>query len=431
MKESNLMISKEKIFCFFLALIVITPAYIDGPGGVAIYNYLLIIGLVYSCWGMKIKKPIHMRFYFIYAIVFCLINIYHERYTASLWDTMFIFVIILALNNYIQSKDCFLRCIDMLIYPVFPISILGILEYFTEKNFFQLLNNSGVVINLSESRFSMTRIMGFTGMTINYGMYLFFICGLIIYRLSHMGKSNKQLFFWVTYVLAAINIFMTMSRTCILAFLGSQIILLPIAFGAKYLIMGLLMSMVCMLGIVFIEISKLGGNLLTSISNMFFMIMAVFNSGFSSNISSTFGGNLGGVGNRFDLYGWVWEKVADSRWLGQTDAFFYRTLMDNGYWLEKWSIEVNYLNVLYYNGIIGLVAEISLFLRTIFVSLKSRCKVWEKKLSFKFVVLCLMFFCIISMFMVSLQEEKRVLIIIIILCQIYSDSEEKGIVDGF
>lgn len=431
MKEYSLLISKEKIFYFFLTFIVVTPTYIDGPGGVAVFNYILIAGLVYAFWGMKIQKTINMSFYFIYALLFCFINIYHGRYTAALWDTMFILVVVIALNSYVRSKDQFLHCIDMLIYPALPLSVLGIIEYFSRINVFQLMNNSGVQINISEARFSMTRIMGFTGMTINYGMYLFFISGLIVYRLSHMGKTNKSLVFWVTYILVAINIFMTMSRTCILAFLGTQIIFLPIAFGVKFLFTAMLLSGIGLIGIIIMEVSKLGGGLLTSISNLIYMILAVFNSKFASNISSTFGGNLGGVGNRFDLYSWVWERVSDSLWLGQTKSFFYRSLMDNGYWLEKWSIEVHFLAVLYNCGIVGLVMEVFLFLRSIFISLKSRCRIWEYKLSFGFVVMCMTILCIISMFMVSLQEEKRILMIIMVLCQIYSEFDERGIMDGF
>ena len=47
----------------------------------------------------------------------------------------------------------------------------------------------------------------------------------------------------------------------------------------------------------------------------FLMIAALFDSKVASSISSAFGNdNLMGVGNRFDLYGWVSEKMA-GHWL--------------------------------------------------------------------------------------------------------------------
>ena len=96
-----------------------------------------------------------------------------------------------------------------------------------------------------------------------------------------------------------------------------------------------------------------------------------------------------GVGNRFDLYGWVSEKMA-GHWLfghGLYADFSYSFTQSNGFysWIQtKDSIEVEYLNTLYQFGIFGMMTEVLSFLSVLGLNIKkySSKLFFEKKISF-------------------------------------------------
>ena len=140
---------------------------------------------------------------------------------------------------------------------------------------------------------------------------------------------------------------------------------------------------------------------------------------FSGNTEST--SKTVGVGNRFDLWSWVYLSMGN-HWTwgnGMTAKFAYEVYT----WQTKTSIENQYLFVLWHNGIVGLVMLILSYVSTLIFTWKRRKKNIDKrneKISFNTVMFVTMLVYYIVEFGVQETDITRMYAVSIALIIAYN-----------
>lgn len=326
----------------------------------------------------------------------------------------------------INSKEKFLRAIDIVIYTGGVLAVFGIIESFTHFNVFSLLNNTNAILNYNAVRFGLLRILSFSSHTIVYCVYIMFIINLAFYRITVESRENlKRTILQIIYILLFINAILTLSRSAILFLLLSQIMVMYMCgfkkFLKKMLLIGLIMAIVIAWGL------AVGGVLATFIKNVVAMLLAVFNSDLTEVIAGSYGAdNISAVGNRIDLYGWVWEDVKDTLFMGKGGSAKFSHMMtvyssNYVYRFQKTSIEVQYLNILFHFGLIGLVSEVFANIALLVKSFSCRRlkQKWEPKIGFgtlSFIVLLCYF---LQMFAVNQSSDVTIFYLFCMLLLTY------------
>lgn len=249
---------------------------------------------------------------------------------------------------------------------------------------------------------------------------------ICMYMWQFVNKKTEKFFIITIYSLLCINLLLTLSRSIIICTIASQFLILYM-MGARKLFKMIFKTIIFIIPILFIVtlfIPALG----KTIKYGFLMIAALFDSKVASSISSAFGNdNLMGVGNRFDLYGWVSEKMA-GHWLfghGLYADFSYSFTQSNGFysWIQtKDSIEVEYLNTLYQFGIFGMMTEVLSFLSVLGLNIKkySSKLFFEKKISFNKIAFVTLIFYYLQLFAVNQSSDKYVFYIFVMFTIIYN-----------
>ena len=423
--------ANDKLIIAFLVLLAILPSYfriLNIQVKFAITCIFFMILLVsYRKEMAKLRYTRINSFLFpmlIWAaaiVTLCLIHggWYHAVYNAVLWLGIAPF-----LFRKIDSKDRFLGIIDALISVSFILALLGIAEEVLHWNAFFLLNGGEEVISsTSRMRLGILRVMSFTAHPITYCVFIIFILSLIAYRLS-IPDTKQRRFLIITYVLLFVNAILTVSRSAILALLLSQVLLLLFSGFKRFIINGLkiILAVVIIGGIIY----ALSEGFRNIVNMSFLMFMAIFSDDYVSVLSSlNFGGtNYSGIGQRTDLYEWVWEEVKNHKLIGfgptSTIARMFTT--EQGYSRLKDTIEVQYLRTLYRYGLIGMISEICLYVSIVFTSAKKRIKAtasWEGKLSFSSTVMAVMISYLVVCFAVMQNEEVYILFCFVELFSAY------------
>ena len=163
--------------------------------------------------------------------------------------------------------------------------------------------------------------------------------------------------------------------------------------------------------------------------NLGYMILAVFNDDYTTVIASAFGGdNLHAQGDRIHLFKWVISEM-DGGWIfghGKDALFRHSYSMSNGIWdwtVVKENIEVQYLDVMYRYGVVGLITEVLLYLKILNLSFSKKKPAWDKKLSFKKVVFSILLMYYIQLFVVNQTTERNLFYIIVFMILIYNSKE--------
>lgn len=356
----------SNIICsVFVALFPIVPYYFNI--GISILS-LLCIGFIFvALFLTNIKIPI--KGIYLYAILFIsvmwkgVIGIAHGDFVFFLMNVGIYYLASFFLSQNLSTLNSIEKAIDILINVSLVISFLGLIEAVTGKNVFVAFNNTNTVI-YSAQRLGQSRIFSSQSHPISYCLYCMMIMCLIVYKLYSSISINRRRksFLKITYCLLFVNALLTLSRSTIIIMIFSQL-LLSMALGYKRLlkIIGVSIGVV---SIVFIISYFAFPNIQSKLINMLFMILAVFNSDYTSRISGVFGNdNLYAVGDRLKLYSWVLNDVRGHVWLGMGPSTKFNHLYhasDRMYsWTDyKTSIEVHHLDVLFHYGIIALLFEI-------------------------------------------------------------------------
>lgn len=317
---------------------------------------------------------------------------------------------------WINTKERFLKIIDLLIATFTVVSVLGILESFSGINVFSLLNNSGAILNYNNLRLGMTRIISFTGQTINYCFCCTIMGILTIYRISVENGAAKRRKLKISYFLLFVNVFLTLSRSIILCFIVSQLILLcKMGFVKMLKRILLLIVLAVIVGFVWSVVTGSDDNFIMQIV---YMLLAVFDSSYALKLSSNWGSeDKAGIGDRFSLYAWVWVSVKDHLITGMGEraefAYTYRNTDGIYSWMQtKTSIEVNYLSLLYHYGIISMISEVVLYISAMIKGFISSFKVkapWENSLNYNFVFSLIILVNLVAWFAVGQGAEEALM----------------------
>lgn len=421
----------DKILILLCAGYVVIPAYFKIVG----ISFSYICCMMVIAFGLGLRQ-FNMKFQYnrltgvllLWLGINTIVYLVHAYFWGAVWNFLIIAAGIIV-GNTIKDRRVFTGIILQVIYVTGIVCIFGIVESLSGFNIWKYFNNSGAVININPPRFGLTRIVSFAYQTISYGTYLVMASCLAMYLLyikETISKKQKN-YVKICYVLIVINLLLTISRSVILIFIVSQVMLLY-GLGAKKLLKKLLNIFI--LGVAALVVfSLIAPKVFEAVQNVYYMMMAIFDSDYTSLIASSFGkDNLNAVGTRLDIYKWTYEKVAGRVWFGVGFHTPFSYMYDSGNaWhtmIEKTAIEVEYLLTFYESGYIGLISEVIVFFTVLLESYKGRKKTtnWEGKLGFNYLMFVIISCMIVQYFMVNQSSEQNLFFLIIGLFLAYNNN---------
>lgn len=420
---------KLNILSLFVCFFPILPYYfrifsieVTTIFAIAIFLVYVVLAKIKKGQVVLYKLDIFDLFIIQWAVIRSLQYIFEGQIMGALnvfSRTVLIGIVIIRM---IDSKERFLRTIDVVIYTAGVLAIFGIIESVIHFNIFSLLNNSGAVLNYNAERFGLLRILSFSSHTISYCVYLIFVITLTYYRLT--VKREKKTLLWFIYGLLCINAILTLARSALLVLILSQLWIMYVCGFKRFLTKLFWIFIACAVFVIFSSV--IGGRLAEFIENVFLMLAAVFDSSLQETISSrSFGtDNISALGTRFSLYQWVWNDVKNCLLFGRGSAAEFSHMMSIGIYInayEKTSIEVQYLYVLFHFGLLGLISEvltdIALVIRA-YTTRKMR-QDWELKIGFGMVALIVLVCYLAMMFAVNQSSDAKIFYLFCMLLVAY------------
>lgn len=416
-------ISVNNLIVIFVAIYPIIPYYFEIAG----INATNIFSLIWGLGGFVLLRKraaiakLRGRKYVIAIILWIVaydISIFiNGAISEGLLFTLRVSVVFFIFTKLINSKERFLLAVKTIVNVSGIVAIFGLVEEITHFNVFQLLNTAAI-LNYNPLRFGILRILSFTSQTITYGLYTMFCMALCVYLLITSGRDKKRKYY-IIYALLWINLMLTLSRSVIICAVISQIIILYLC-GFRVFLKRLCL-IVLSVAILLFFVGIIFPNLAGMISNYVYMIIAVFDSSYQSQIAGAFGtDNIGAIGNRTDLYGWVADSM-DDNWIfghGARSQFAYTFQKSDGRFTwdqTKTSIEVQYLAVLYRYGILGLVSEVWMYLTILVTSFmqKGKSAAWEARIGFNGICFAMFFMYFAALFAVNASSEQPLFLVIL------------------
>ena len=359
MKKNELNIFSLTVAVLFLYPIL--PQYVYIVGGINVVNGLLAVFLsIYLlCYGKfsKIRIKNNIPFYWLFLIVMAVSYLLDAGIIKTITYLMSFVILPWILVSIINTEERFFKVIDALIAGGVFLGIIGIVEALLKFNFIQPLA-SGNIEFFHEIRYGLLRIMTTFGQPIAYGLYQVFIVVLINYKSSVFGENKKLKIY---YIISVLNIFLSISRTPIMAFIVIQLIFWY--RGSKKKFANYMFFILIGALVLFIASSTFGFKI-----PLIDDLLETINQILSGNTTSS--GSTVGVGNRFDLWSWVYVSMGN-KWIighGPTAEFAYKVYE----WQTKTSIENQYLYILWHNGLIGLISLILSYFSILVYSCKKR-----------------------------------------------------------
>lgn len=320
----------------------------------------------------------------------------------------------------IQNMDQFERILKLIVNIFTVYSIFGILETITHFNIFDAITKTKVVHEHANSlRFGLARNRGLADVSINNGMLLCLVLCIAAYVLIYATKKERK-WYQISYILIFLDAFLTLSRAIWLELLITQILIfIVLAPKSKLKIIGKI-----------IAIGVIGALLLVCISpELLEKISFVFSGMFSSTYDAITGAETSevtdmsyGVGHRFALWTWVWEKAQGNLIFGSSASNPFIYISPTGY--VKESIEVMWLFKLYNTGFVGLLGYI------LFQAGSIKCMIRgnrlekeiykDKRVTFNYVMLVATLLYFVTQFSCSAFEDLKFYYIILALLFCYN-----------
>lgn len=299
-------------------------------------------------------------------------------------------------------------------------SVFGIVETFTHFNIFDAITGTKVVYEHANSlRFGLARNRGLADVSINNGMLLCLVLCIAAYVLVYASKKERK-WYQISYILIFVDAFLTLSRAIWLELIITQVLIfIVLAPKNKRKVIGRI-----------ITIGVVGALLLLCISpELLDKISAIFTGMFSSTYDAITGSETSeatemsyGVGHRFALWLWVWEKAQGSLIFGASASNPFIYISPSGYIKE--SIEVMWLFKLYNTGFVGLIGYIVFQIGSIRCMIKGNRlekEVYqEKRVTFNYVMLVATLLYFVTQFSCSAFEDLKFYYIILALLFCYN-----------
>lgn len=423
------------LMLFFVAIFPIIPSYFSilGVGGTNLLSLIFVLTMFIIHRGRIPSFKLHLNcfniIFFIWMTCKSISLMVNNGILQALYFPLSSVIVGCVVVTHITNKEYFIRIINVIINVSGMLAIFGIVEEITGFNIFSLLNTTGATLNYNSERFGMTRIISYSSHAIVYGAYIMFCLSLCFYYLQNFNANKvKCRKVKVIYALLWINLILTFSRSAIIFAILSQLLLLYFS-GLKKLLKVLTRTILIILvlgGLLSVIVPQIG----EFIKMFFYMILAVFDDKYAPLASSIFsvGGEVSATGNRLELYDWVFETMnADKSWLfghNLQDTFEYTRTVTNGIYSwsnTKKSLEVQYLSLLYYYGLVGMIPEtmgyIALLIRSFTKRLKTK---WEKTIGFNAVAFSTLFPYFLLFFAVNQSSDKNIFYLFIMLFWAYN-----------
>lgn len=382
----------------------------------------LILGFFIMQKQIRISGIFKRPGYILYILMLCGQYICHGEIVSLIGYLADICFLYLLLNSFIENK------IDLDFYvKVF----LKILVIYCIQCIFETLTGINIWsffgVGISEyQRYGFYRCYGAFTTPINNGVFLFLTFPLIWYAKEYCKEKKLvkicNFFVWIALIC-------TLSRAPILGALLIHILIVwrtgIVVFIKKNFLKIIVIAFFGTLAIATIpSISRAT----TAFVNMF---LAIINPEIANSIADSFGKNAVGIGQRNNLYAWVWETVKNQKWfgMGPNAKFAYDWEVNSGYIATKTSIENFYLATLYRFGIVGLISLIIFFFGEIISILRkinrsNKLQLNKEKTTFEFKIFFTIIIYFIVLTTVSAMDDYKMLFILILLSdKLYSGIE--------
>lgn len=339
----------------FDILLWFTVLYIIVFTKITILGFGLLDIVILILWGITIYinnfnlKFCKSYFYLAYIAITLFGYFFHGNTITGFFKALELILVLLMIPRLIDSENKYWRMIDAILFVGGILAVLGLIETITGINVFEII--AGVETSSASNiyRFGLRRSQGFCNNFINYGAFLGMMSCLALYRITNQNKTKKSKTI-IIYVLLILNMLSTLSRGVILIFGIIQLILWWKAGVLKRIDRVFkILGAIILIGVI---LQLLGVPVIDAINNIYYMIAVIFDSSYEASLSDSFGSNVGGIGNRLDLFGWIYDAVKDNLFFGMGYSSRFSVHLNGGFY--KTSIENSYLAQLYYTGILGL-----------------------------------------------------------------------------
>lgn len=391
---------------------------------------LLILIVVQNRFRIVYRK----HFLTIPTLFFCMAflrYIFAGRLSSGLGYLLDTILLAILMTNLVQTKRDFEKYIDCFCGFIGLYSVLGIVECITGFNIWNVLTGSSQLVYV---RFGLHRSYGSMTNFTNNAFFLLLSTIIVLWKIQSCRTNQKRKYI-IILILVNLNLLATLTRSAILLVLLLYIMLLlkggMLKFIKKHFIP---IVIICICAIMVFMFSKAARSAFTMLVNMF---LAIIDENAALSIKGEFGGNVGGVGNRFQLYDWVWESVKGKEIFGVGPQMFtYNWVRGDGKAMLKDSLENQYLSVLYRFGLVGL----SLYLAMIFGFLTRICKIrkkvvrafgaYQKGFSWDTLVLVVTPIYYLGGFFYAYADDSRLFMIIMCLFYTFVTSTVQNINEG-
>lgn len=356
---------------------------------------------------------------FIWSVSLSLIQVIHGEFIYALRTFLLWAVCVPIAAQSINTKNRFIKLIDVITYLYIIVSIFGIVEEFTKVNIFDVLFNTvDTELNYNAARLGIFRIISFTSHAITYSTFCMFGLGIILYRQT-IKKSKLNI---IAYALVLVSAFFTLARSGLIVILLSQLLLLWFCgyhkFIKRFFQIVIALFVVGLIGyIAFPEVRK-------ALNLAGYVVLALFDDSYVGILRSMgFTDNTSGFGTRLQIYRWVYERLAPNYLFGKgREAEFAVYLSSGGYSTTKTAIEVEWAQTLYRYGFLGLIVEAWYYLTILLRAIgKKAIKAtqWESSIGFSKVMGAIIAGYIVESFAVSQNNELQMFSVLMMLYLAY------------
>lgn len=410
----------NNLIIFLTATMVLFLPRILNIAGMHSYRAIILLCFA-SAFLMNIKRlkidynVARLPFYLFVSIAF-LRYLSTNNVTAGfgfIVDTVILFSLIILI---VRTKKDFELFVNVFVIFMIVYALLGIIECLSGFNIWYVVTSH----DLSTQRYGLFRSNGSCINYMNNGVLLMLSLPVIAWKIQQNDPQRKLAI--LAYILVLLNVLATLTRTSIVCVFVLQFIWLVKLGLFKVLNKHILKILAGVVICIFLFQIPAVATKVQSFANMF---LAVFDDSVANEISSSFGGNAEGIGQRFELYGWIWDSISHNIWFGAGPGttFAYRWVTSFGAVMTKTSIENEYLSVLYRFGIVGLVSYIVMVL-SFFVNLiklnKQEVAILKDKtseLSFTFMVITAsLIYYASGLFFAFFEDSKLFYMLIALAC---------------
>lgn len=375
--------------------------------GIQSYRLLLLILLAVTIKKWKFSRTFFNMctvLYTAYIALYYLIDAGVMSAVGFAIDTVGLFIL---LYSNIRTNDDLQSLLNIFSNSLVIYSLLCILQTFTGFNIFDLVSGTSLSAAANYYRFGLVRSYGSFNTSINNALFMVMASCIILYLYEHATEQIEKRHYIIKYIICIAAICACMSRAPILVLILIWFIYLMKKGLLRFVYRNFFKIITVAAAVLVLFVSS--STVKTVSTNFVNMFVAIFNDSAGSSISSSFGVNVGGIGERLILYTWVGEKIDGNEITGMgpsSDPEFKYTDEWNKERV-KTSLENHYLKILYNFGYIGLALFVLFTFKMLICTFKGVKKSPGQGISFHYIALMAQIAYIICIFTVASVDDMR------------------------